>query len=64
MKCECCGHEVKPKTALPYPGRPIYGDAEGVLVTDCSSCNFFIYRLDEDADWLHLRTDARSCDAE
>lgn len=59
MKCKCCGQETQARIATPTD--PSRSDWIGQDVSYCEYCGEFIYKLDEDQDWLHLKTDARKC---
>ena len=67
-QCDCCGKAAPMFKATPVVHAQYRIHGETVEVTaNCVWCGGHIYRISEngeDADWLHLRTDARSCDAE
>ena len=64
MKCLACGQSAANSVATPDMESKIYFDRFGQEVGSCMWCHALIYKLNEDADWLHLATDRRGCGEE
>jgi hypothetical protein len=64
MKCSCCGNDAAGMMAMPDMEGKVYYDWIGQQVGSCTWCHELIYKLNEDADWLHLSSDTRRCNAD